>query len=74
MSGVHIPEKIWEQAEDLVKDIDIKDTPYIAFALFYKCKIWSGDKALGKGLERKGFKNIIFTDMLFEIREKRKKS
>ena len=41
--------------------------------MFYKCKIWSGDKALRKGLENKGFKNIITTEELFEIRETKRK-
>ena len=46
MSGIHIPEIKWTLAENMVKDIDIKDTPYVAFSLFYKCKIWSGEKVL----------------------------
>lgn len=69
MSGIHIPESKWIIAENMVMEIDNKDTPYIAFSLFYKCKIWSGDKVLRKGLESKGFKNIISTDELFTIRE-----
>lgn len=69
MDGIHIPENKWILAENMVVDIDPKDTPYVAFSLFYKCKIWSGDKALRKGLEKKGFKNIISTEELFEIRE-----
>jgi predicted nucleic acid-binding protein len=39
MSGIHILENKWILAEDIVKDIDKKDTPYLAFSLFYKCKI-----------------------------------
>lgn len=69
MSGIYIPENKWISAENIVLDIDSKDTPYLAFSLFYKCKIWSGDKALRKGLEFKGFKNIISTEELFELRE-----
>jgi predicted nucleic acid-binding protein len=73
MSGIHIPEKKWIHAENMVLDIDNKDTPYIAFSLFYHCKIWSGDKALRKGLENKGFINIISTEELFEFRESKLK-
>ena len=69
LSGIFIPEKKWILAENIVRDIDIKDTPYVAFSLFYKCKIWSGDKVLRNGLENKGFKNVISTDELFKIRE-----
>jgi predicted nucleic acid-binding protein len=73
MSGIHIHEKEWILAENMVKDIDSKDTPYIAFSLFFKCKIWSGDKALRKGLENKGFKNVLSTEELFDYREKKRK-
>jgi predicted nucleic acid-binding protein len=73
MSGIHIPESEWIQAEDLTKDVDDKDIPYVAFSLFYKCKIWSGDKVLRKGLENKGFKNIITTEELFELRQSKGK-
>lgn len=72
MSGIHIPENKWILAENIAKDIDNKDTPYIAFSLFYKCKIWSGDKVLRNGLKNKGFKNVISTEELFEIREKKR--
>ena len=37
MSEIHIPEVKWIQAEKLVKDIDDKDIPYVAFSLFYQC-------------------------------------
>ena len=68
-----IPENVWLLAEDLTKDIDDKDIPYVAFSLFYNCDIWSGDKALRKGLESKGFKRIISTEELFELREKKER-
>jgi predicted nucleic acid-binding protein len=74
MSGIHIPSTKWIQAENLVKDVDDKDIPYVAFSLFYKCRIWSGDKVLRKGLEKKGFKNIISTEELFKLREDKSKS
>lgn len=74
LSGIHIPESKWIKAEQMVIDIDPKDTPYIAFSMFFKCKIWSGDKILRNGLISKGFTNIITTEELFELREiKRKK-
>lgn len=69
MSGIHIPESNWIKAEKLALDIDPKDTPYVAFSLFFKCKIWSGDKVLKNGLLLKGFKNVISTEDLFELRE-----
>ena len=69
LSEFHIPENTWLIAEGLVKNVDDKDTPYIAFSLFYRCKIWSGDKVLRKGLAKKGFYQIISTDELFELRK-----
>jgi predicted nucleic acid-binding protein len=74
MSGIHIPAEKWILAEKMVIDIDPKDTPYVAFSLFYKCKIWSGDKALRNGLENKRFKNIISTEELFDYRESKLKT
>lgn len=56
----------WIAAAKLVEDIDPKDAHYIAYSKHFRCKLWSGDKALINGLVRKGFKNIITTDELFK--------
>jgi predicted nucleic acid-binding protein len=69
LSGFHIPEKLWIKSEQLVKDIDPKDTAYLAFSLYFKCMIWSGDKELRTGLLKKGFNSVITTEELFDIRE-----
>jgi predicted nucleic acid-binding protein len=74
LSGVHIPEFYWIKAEQLVLDIDSKDTPYVAFSMFFKSKIWSGDKVLSNGLILKGFKKVITTEELFVLRESRRKN
>ena len=42
-------------AYELCKDIDSKDTPYIALALELNCKLWTGDLELKNGLRAKGF-------------------
>ncbi len=62
----------WINAEKLVSDIDPKDTLYIAYSKHFRCKIWSGDKVLIKGLAKKGFKNFIITDDLFKLIEQRR--
>jgi predicted nucleic acid-binding protein len=62
----------WFAAETLVADIDPKDTHYIAYSKQFRCKIWSGDKKLIKGLAAKGFTNFITTDELYELRESKK--
>jgi predicted nucleic acid-binding protein len=71
ISEEQIKVSTWLAAQKLVADVDVKDTVYIAFARHFRCKIWSGDKHLRKGLEKKGFKNFITTEELFNWREKK---
>ena len=71
LSEVHIPLTIRVSSEHLVKEIDPKDVIYIAFARHFRCKLWSGDKALRNGLIKKGFTNFISTDELFKLRDTR---
>ena len=63
----------WISAEKLVSDIDPKDIHYISYSKHFKCKIWSGDKALMKGLSKKNFKKFVTTDELFQLRELKEK-
>ena len=65
ISEEQIKESIWASAEKLVSDIDPKDIHYVAFAKHFRCKIWSGDKVLMKGLAKKGFTNFISTEQLY---------
>ena len=69
ISEVHIPLSVWQSSEHLVRDIDPKDVAYVAFAKYFRCKLWSGDKALRNGLFKKGFKNIINTDEIYKLKE-----
>jgi predicted nucleic acid-binding protein len=59
----------WIAADKLVKDVDPKDTHYIAYSKEFRCKVWSGDKKLIKGLAIKEFTNFITTDELYQLRE-----
>lgn len=59
----------WIAADKLVADVDPKDTHYIAYSKEFRCKVWSGDKKLIKGLAVKGFTNFITTDELYKLRE-----
>jgi predicted nucleic acid-binding protein len=70
ISEEQIIKSTWLESEKLVADIDPKDIHYIAFSKHFRCKIWSGDKALIAGLAKKGFTNFISTNELFEIRSK----
>lgn len=48
-------------AYDFCKDIDIKDTPFIALAIELNLPVWTGDKRLKDGLKLKGF-NSFFSE------------
>ena len=69
ISEEQIKVSTWEIAEKLVSDIDPKDTHYVAYSKHFKCKIWSGDKALIKGLAKKNFTRFVTTEELFKLRE-----
>jgi len=57
-------------AYDMCRDIDEKDSPFIALAIEINAFIWTGDKKLRGGLEKKGF--IRFVDL--ELFEEKKNS
>jgi predicted nucleic acid-binding protein len=48
-----------QRAYDLCKDVDIKDTPFIALAIDLGIPIWTGDKKLKDGLKLKGFNDFF---------------
>jgi len=47
-----------KKAISIVEDIDIDDTFFVALHLYKKHKIWTGDKVLIKGLEKKDTKFV----------------
>lgn len=51
-------------AFNLCKDIDEKDAPFIALAIEIEAHIWTGDKKLQKGLEKKGFSKFADFELL----------
>jgi predicted nucleic acid-binding protein len=73
ISEKQIKPGFWHEAHDLVYDIDIKDIQYVAYSKQFRCKIWSGDKKLSKGLNAKGFFNVLTTEDLFEYRSEKLK-
>jgi len=48
-----------QRAYDLCKDVDIKDTPFIALAIDLGIPLWTGDKKLMDGLKLKGFNDFF---------------
>jgi predicted nucleic acid-binding protein len=50
----------------LCKDVDLDDIPFVAFSFCLKCKVWTGDKKLIKGLKENGFDKIVTTNDLFD--------
>jgi predicted nucleic acid-binding protein len=61
ISEYSISEQSWIKAFTLTKDIDEDDTPFIALGIELNAKLWTGDKALTKGLAKKEADIIITT-------------
>ncbi len=68
-----IPEFILQQnsiqkAKELCKNIDIKDTNYVALAIDMNLTLLTRDIKLQKGLKKKKFKDImLFKDFIYNI-------
>ncbi len=56
-----IPDQHILQAENIVKDIDIKDAIFVALHLYKKHKIWTGDNTLVHALKEKGYNFCVTT-------------
>jgi predicted nucleic acid-binding protein len=50
-----IPLGTWLEARRLCRDIDEKDTPFIALTLHLNARLWTEDEKLKSGLRAKGF-------------------
>ncbi len=53
-----IPKEIFNFAHDLCKNIDQKDTPFVALSIFLNVPLITGDKKLISGLLKKNYNNI----------------
>ncbi len=61
-----IPKESYEFSESLTQDIDIDDTEFVALTVHIKGKLWSGDKELQRGLNKKGWNKFISTEELYK--------
>ncbi|MEI6143793.1 MAG: PIN domain-containing protein [Mariniphaga sp.] len=68
ISEEQISEVSWRSAHELVKDVDLDDIAFVALSDHLKCKLWTGDGVLIRGLSQNGFKNTILTDELLDYR------
>ncbi len=56
-----ITDSIFKQSFELTKNIDPKDTIFIALAISLDALLWTGDLKLLHGVKKKGFNKIITT-------------
>lgn len=63
-----IPFEFWLKGANLVRDTDMNDIAFLALAEFLGVKLWTGDRALIKGLAKKGYTNFITTEELYNLR------
>lgn len=48
-----------QKAYELCKNVDEKDTPFVALTLELEGELWTGDKALKEGLRARGFETFF---------------
>jgi predicted nucleic acid-binding protein len=65
-----VPPRILINAQELLKDIDIDDTEFVALTTHMHGLLWSGDKVLQNGLLQKGWTKFISTNELYQICQK----
>jgi predicted nucleic acid-binding protein len=56
-----IPIGTWMEARRLCRDVDPKDTPFVALTLHSDGRLWTGDTQLKAGLRSKGFDRFFET-------------
>ncbi|WP_299016391.1 PIN domain-containing protein [uncultured Polaribacter sp.] len=64
INRIDIPKKDVKKAISIVNDIDIDDFLFVALHFYKKHKLWTSDKALIKGLLKKGYDICITTEAL----------
>lgn len=67
-----IPASVLFEAQNLLADLDVDDTEFVALTNHIRGKLWSADKALQNGLYQKGWTKFISTQDLSRFLSKRK--
>jgi predicted nucleic acid-binding protein len=57
----------WHNAIPVVRDIDMDDIAFVALAEYLDCQLWTGDKRLLQGIQKRGYRKGITTDELYQI-------
>lgn len=63
-----IDDESWKKAYELCKNVDEKDTAYVALSIDFNLPLLTRDKKLHKGLVKKQFKNIILFERFLEYK------
>jgi predicted nucleic acid-binding protein len=50
---------VWMEAHRLCRDVDERDTPYIALTLHLAGRLWTEDEQLKRALRTKGFNHFL---------------
>ncbi|HLP62207.1 MAG TPA: PIN domain-containing protein [Candidatus Deferrimicrobium sp.] len=66
-----IDDENWIKAIDLCKDVDEKDTAYVALSLELDIPLLTRDNKLYRGLRKKQFENVILLEKFLEYLDER---
>lgn len=66
-----IPATVLISAQNLLENIDVDDTEFVALTNHIRGKLWSGDKALQNGLSQKGWKKFVTTGEMYGMISKK---
>jgi predicted nucleic acid-binding protein len=62
-----IPPGVLINSQNLLEDIDIDDTEFVALTTHIHGRLWSGDKVLQNGLIKKGWNKFVSTNELHQL-------